>query len=147
MSRTQPTVARCRATRRIADHPGEVANQKNDRVSEILKMFQLAQQDRVPQVQIGSGRIEARLHPQRLARGERAFELRAQFGFFDDLRRALLDVCQLFVNRWKVSHVVVIITTLFLESRASSPGHDDAGARGDGRDARRYADSQGYPPR
>jgi len=34
---------------------GEVANQKDDRVPEILKMFQLAQQDGVPQVQIGRG--------------------------------------------------------------------------------------------
>src|SRR6202023_2741497 len=81
---------------------------------------------------MGRGRIEARLHSQRLARSARAFELRAQFGFLDDLRRAVLDVCQLYVNRWKVSHVVVIIATLFVESRASSPGHDDAGAGGTG---------------
>src|SRR5271157_5835678 len=72
-------------------------------------MFELAQQDGVPQVQVGRSRIEARLHLERLARSERAFELRAQFGFLDNLRRALLEVCQLFVNRWKVSHVVVII--------------------------------------
>src|ERR1700682_216709 len=95
-------------------------------------------------MEIGRGRIEARLHSQGLARSERAFKLRAQFGFLDDLRRALFDVCQLFVNRWKVSHVVVIIATLFVESRASSPGHGDAGAR-DGRGARRSTDSQGYP--
>src|SRR6266446_9738772 len=105
---------RSRASRRIADHSGEIPDQKNDRVSEILKMFQLAQQHRVPQMQIGRGRIKARLHSQRLARSERAFELGAQFGFLDDLCRTLLDVCQLFVNRWKVSHVVVIIATRWL---------------------------------
>ena len=65
-------------------------------------MFELAQQHRVSQMQIWSGGIEARLHPQRLARLERALKLRAQFGFLDDLRRALLDVGQLFINRWKV---------------------------------------------
>ncbi len=62
-------------------------------------MFELAQQDGVAEVQVGSGRIEARLYAQRLARSARAFEFRAQFGFLDNLRRALLEVCQLFVNR------------------------------------------------
>src|SRR5208337_3509241 len=95
-----------RAARRIADHSGEISDEEDDRVSEVLKMFQLAQQNRVPEVQIGRGRIEARFHPQRLARSERAFELGAQFGFLDNLRRALLEVCQLFFDRWKVGHVV-----------------------------------------
>src|ERR1035437_10362998 len=102
---------RRRASRRIADHSGEIADQKDDRVTEILKMFQLAQEDRVAQVQIGCGRIKARLHLKRLTRSARAFELRAQFGFLDNLRRALLEVSQLFFDRWKVGHVVVIIAT------------------------------------
>src|ERR1035438_7416126 len=97
---------RRRAPRWIAYHSGEISDEEDDRVAEVLKMFELAQQDRVPQVQIGSGWIEARLHPQRFARSERTFEFGAQFGFLNNLRRALLDVCQLFVNRWKVSHVV-----------------------------------------
>src|ERR1035438_8360791 len=82
---------RRRAPRWIAYHSGEISDEEDDRV---------------PQVQIGSGWIEARLHPQRFARSERTFEFGAQFGFLNDLRRALLDVCQLFVNRWKVGHVV-----------------------------------------
>src|ERR1019366_8293925 len=102
---------RRRASRRIADHSGEIADQKDDRVTENLKMFELAQQDRVAQVQIGRGRIKARLHLKRLTRSARAFELRAQFGFLDNLRRALLEVSQLFFDRWKVGHVVVIIAT------------------------------------
>src|SRR5258708_29521479 len=96
--------SRRRAPCRIADHSREVSDEEDDRVSEILKMLQLAQQHRVPQMQIGRGRIKARLHSEWLARSDRAFELRAQLGFLDDLRRALLDVCQLFGNRWKVSH-------------------------------------------
>src|ERR1035437_10811091 len=39
---------RRRAPRRIANHPGEVSDEGDDRGSEILKMFELAQQDRVP---------------------------------------------------------------------------------------------------
>src|SRR6202521_1749749 len=58
---------RRRAACRIADPPGEISDQGDDGVSEILKMFELAQQHRVPQVQIVRSRIEARLHPQRLA--------------------------------------------------------------------------------
>src|SRR6267378_7252284 len=44
---------RRRASCRIADHPGEISDQEDDGVSKILKMFKLAQQDRVPQMQIG----------------------------------------------------------------------------------------------
>jgi len=49
-------------------------------MSEILKMFELAQKDRVSEVEIGRGRIEAGLHPQRFARGERSLQLCAQLG-------------------------------------------------------------------
>src|SRR5208337_5639526 len=68
-----------RASRRIADHPGEISDEKDHSVSEILKVFELAQQNGVSQMQIRSRRIEARLHPQRVPRSQRAFELRAQF--------------------------------------------------------------------
>src|SRR5215472_11902220 len=51
-----------RASARITDHSREIANQKNRRVPEILKMFELAQDDRVSQVQVGSGRVHAQLH-------------------------------------------------------------------------------------
>src|SRR5208282_4136115 len=68
--------ARGRAAGRVAYHAGEITDQKDDRVAEILKMFEFAQQDGVAEVQIGSGRIESRLHAQRLARFERAFKFR-----------------------------------------------------------------------
>ena len=90
---------RSRAPRRIADHSGEVADQKNRSVAEILKMFQLAQHDGVPKVQVGSGRVHAELHAQRFARGARLLQLGAQFGLADDFRRALLEIRQLFVDR------------------------------------------------
>src|ERR1039458_8318560 len=64
---------RCRAARWIAYHSSEISDEEDDRVSEILKMFKLAQQHRVAEVQIGGGWIEARLYPERLARCEGAF--------------------------------------------------------------------------
>ena len=58
----------------IADHGGEVADHEDDRVPEHLEVAQLLEQHRVPEVQIGAGRIEARLHPQRHAARARGFE-------------------------------------------------------------------------
>ena len=51
----------------IADHAGSIADQKNDRVAQILKVLHLAQQHGVAQVQIGRRGIEAGLHAQRTA--------------------------------------------------------------------------------
>ena len=90
---------RGRASRRVADHPSEVADQKDCGVAEILKVLKLAQNHGVPQVQIGRRRVHAKLHPQRLARGARLFELGTQVGLADDFRRTLLEIRQLFVDR------------------------------------------------
>ena len=100
--------ARDRASRGIADHAGEVADQKDDRVPEILKVFQLAQQHGVAEMQIGRGRIEAGFHAQRLVRSQRFFELGAQFGLLHNLRRAFLDVGELFVNGGEWTWVMII---------------------------------------
>src|SRR6266576_3295766 len=70
-----------RASRRIADHSCEVADQENDRMPEILEMFELAQENGVSQMKIRCSRIESRLYPQRLAGLERALQFRAQLGF------------------------------------------------------------------
>ena len=93
---------RDRASRRIADHAGEIADQKDCGVPEILKVLELAQHHGVPEVQIGSGRVHAELHAQRLARGARLLQLGAQVGLADDLRRTLLEISQLFVDRSEV---------------------------------------------
>ena len=61
-------------------------------MAEVLKVFELAQQDGVAEVQVGSGGIEAGLDAQGLAGGAGLLQLRAQFGFFDDLGRAFFDV-------------------------------------------------------
>ena len=59
-------------------------------MSEILKMLQLAQHHGVAKMQVGSGRVHAELHAQRLARGARLLQLGAQIGLADNFRRALL---------------------------------------------------------
>ena len=84
---------------RIADQAGEIADQENHRVAEILKMFELADQNGVAQVDVRRGGIEARLHAQRLAGFLRALELGAQFFDANGLFRAFGEVRELFVNR------------------------------------------------
>ena len=51
----------------IADAGGEVANDQHGRMARILKRPQLAEQDRVAQMDIGAGGIDAELDPQRAA--------------------------------------------------------------------------------
>ena len=69
-------------------HAGEIANQENDSVAEILKVFQLAEQHSVTEMQVGSGGIKAGLRTQRLPAFERFLQLRAQVGFPNDFCRA-----------------------------------------------------------
>ena len=88
----------------IANHAGEIADQKNGRVAEILKVLELAQHDGVAEVKIGSGRVHAELHAQRLAGGAGLLELGAQVALANDFRAAFLDVGELFVNRCEVWH-------------------------------------------
>ena len=52
---------------RVADHPGEVADQKQDVMAELLELAQLVQEHGVAEVQVGRGRVEARLDAQRRA--------------------------------------------------------------------------------
>ena len=61
-------LARHIAARRVADQRSEIADEKNHRMPQLLKVPQLAHQHGVPQVQVGSSGIKARLHAQRLAR-------------------------------------------------------------------------------
>ena len=69
--------ARGRAPGRIANHSGEVANQEDDRVAQILKVFELAEKHRVSEVQVRRSRVNAQLYAQRFAGGAGFFQLRA----------------------------------------------------------------------
>ncbi len=55
------------AARGVTDQRGEVANEKDDLVAQILKMLELSHQHGVAQMQIGCGGIEARLDANGLA--------------------------------------------------------------------------------
>src|SRR5262244_595771 len=55
-------------------------------------------------MQVGCGWIEAGLDPQRLTRLQGFLQSFAQLRLTDDLRGALLDICELFVNRGKFWH-------------------------------------------
>ena len=67
-------------------------------MAKVLKMFHLAQQDGVAQVQIGRGGVEAGLHAQgpTLARG--LCQPFAQILFTNDLGEALFEIGELFVD-------------------------------------------------
>lgn len=74
----------------IADHPGEITDQEQHLVAQILKLPQLVDQHRMPKVQIGGRRVEARLDSQRLAPGE----LFLEFGLDENFGRAAPDQAQ-----------------------------------------------------
>ncbi len=88
---------------------GKIADQKDDGVAEVLKMLELAQQHRVAEMQVGRGRIKAGFDAQRLAGRAGFLQLGGQLGFFDDLRRAFLDVGELLFNRSERRHKRTII--------------------------------------
>ena len=73
--RRQPR-ARHVAPGRIADQTGEIADQEDHLVTELLKLAHLVDQHRVAQVQVGCRGIEARLDAQRLPRAELVLQLR-----------------------------------------------------------------------
>src|SRR5262249_13306727 len=93
--------ARGAPPRRITDETCEVADQENRGMTEILKVLQLANEDSMAKMQIGRSWIEACFHTQRFASLQRIFEALAQVALADDLRRAFLDVRELFVKRRK----------------------------------------------
>jgi hypothetical protein len=61
-------------------------------VSEILKVFKLAENYRMPEMQVRSGRVHAKFHSQRLALGAGFLELGSQLGFANYFRAAFFYV-------------------------------------------------------
>ena len=66
--------AGCVLAGRVADHSGEIADQKDHVMTEVLKLSELVDQYGVPKVQIGRGRVEAGLDSQRVSLGELVYE-------------------------------------------------------------------------
>src|SRR4029077_4457947 len=56
---------RFRLSRGISDHAGEVTDQKNNLMTEILKLFHLLDQHRVTQVEVRRRGVEPGLNPSR----------------------------------------------------------------------------------
>ena len=73
-----------RATGRIADLGGEVAEDEHRDMPEVLEQPQAPQHDREAEMDVGCGRVDPQLHPQRPAR----LELGAQLLLGDDVDRA-----------------------------------------------------------
>ena len=61
----------CRPPGRIADLTGEATHDQHRGVPEVLELTQLAQDHRVPEGQLGPGRVDPELHPQRALLGVR----------------------------------------------------------------------------
>jgi hypothetical protein len=56
--------------RRVADHPGEIADQEYDLMPQLLKLAHLVDQDRMPEMQVRCRRVKARLYSERPAQPE-----------------------------------------------------------------------------
>ncbi len=98
MSRRWPRSprARPRAAGRVADQAGEISDQKDDRVAEILKVFHLAQQHGVAEVQVGGGGVETDLYLERHSGPERLLELAEGLLLADDFDGPSPQVGELF---------------------------------------------------
>ena len=84
------------AARRIAHQGRVVADDDHGRVTQILKLAQLAQGDRMSQVDVDSGRVDAVLDAQGAVLSDRAFELFEELGFGNDLFHAAFQNRKLF---------------------------------------------------
>jgi len=76
----------------VADQPGHIADEKNHRVAEVLKVFHLAQQHGVAQVQVRCGRIEADFDAQFAAGFGGCGQPLAEILFANDLHHAFPQV-------------------------------------------------------
>ena len=86
--------------RGIADETGEIADEEDHLVAQVLEVLELLDEHRVPQVQVRGGGIEPGFDPQGLTGGDSLLQPRLKLLFPDDLLAALLDQSQLFVNRF-----------------------------------------------
>ena len=92
---------------RISDQSREVADDEDDAMSELLKMLHLPNHDRVAEVKIGRGGIEADFHGQRFA----PRELGAEVFAIDQVDRSLGEVIELFINIHRRAGIVWNLTS------------------------------------
>ncbi|KAG1531498.1 hypothetical protein G6F50_016662 [Rhizopus delemar] len=81
--------------RRVADHPGEVADQEDDLVAEVLQLAHLVQHHGVAQMDIRRGGIQPQLDAQGHAGGAALGQLAGEFGLDQQLVAAALGYTQI----------------------------------------------------
>src|SRR6185503_10470076 len=102
---------------------GEVADEKNRDMAQLLKRAQLANNDRVAQVDVRRGRVSAKLDAQGFSRRGRLFELRAQLVFANDLGGAFSKIGQLFVDSHSADRVAQLSKGALSSFRAYKNGN------------------------
>ena len=65
----------------IADQTGEIADEKDHLMTQVLKIFQFLDEHGVAQVKVRGGGVKAGFHAQRLAGGHRTFDFGGHFLF------------------------------------------------------------------
>ena len=92
------------ATGGVADQAGEIADQEDHAVAELLEVAHLAQQHGVAEMQIGCRRVEAGLDRQRFAGDAGPLQLGAQLVLVDQVDGTALQQFELLGNRRKPAH-------------------------------------------
>ena len=100
-----------RTARRVADAAGEIADQKNDRVPQLLEMTHLVHHHRMAEVQVRSRGVKAHLD----AQGHAARQLFAQFALVDQFSHAAFDEGHLPVN---IHHRRILLASCGKKCRA-----------------------------
>src|SRR5215813_5053991 len=83
----------------IADESGKVTDQKYHNVAQVLKVFQLANENRVADVNVRCCGVESRFDAQRLSGRLGPLQLFKQFFFPNDFNRTSPDMLELLLNR------------------------------------------------
>ena len=84
---------------RVSDHRGEIADQENHDMAEILKLAHLVQYYRMAQMQIRSGRVQSEFDPQGLSCLFGTGQFPCEFGFDQQFVTASQGDCQRFPDR------------------------------------------------
>ncbi len=87
-----------RYARGVANHRGEIADQKDGGVAKILKVFELAKDHGMAQMKIRRRGVHAEINAQGLAGFQGLFEFGFEFCFRDDFSDAFFQVGELFFN-------------------------------------------------
>ena len=87
-----------RFSRRVSDHAGEITDQKDGLMAEILKLLHLLQQNRVAKMKVRRRGVEARLDSKRTACFNGFLQLQGEFFFINDFGRPSVNNFQLFLN-------------------------------------------------